>query len=203
LWNIDLKDFFPSIPKKRVTAAFEGMGYPFVAAYFLAGLCCLRGSLPQGAPTSPALSNIIFNKVDIALSELVDGKNIIYTRYADDLSFSGMKPIPVSFQRQVIRLLKTNGYFVQLKKSRLMGPAMRREVTGLTINEKVSLPRVRRRKLRAYFHDISLNPAAHSKKRTEALGFASWVKNHHPSEGRYYMEIALGIPLEPVSGDTA
>ena len=90
LWNIDLKDFFPSITKQQTIQAFLEIGYPAAAASMLASLCCLDEVLPQGAPTSPALANYIFVPIDVQIGEISTAAKIIYTRYADDLSFSSL-----------------------------------------------------------------------------------------------------------------
>lgn len=81
-----------------------------------------------------------------------------------------------------------------------MGPRARREVTGLTVNKSVSVQRKRRRELRAYFHQIGLNPADFSNQKQKALGYAAWIFGHHKSEGRAYLENAHSIPdAEPSS----
>jgi retron-type reverse transcriptase len=160
LWNIDLQDFFPSIVKERVAHAFSSIGYPVGAASVLASLCCLDGKLPQGAPTSPALANYIFFQVDVRIGEAARIANVVYTRYADDLSFSALEPINEDFQQNVSRIIRDAGFRINRGKSRLMGPKCCRQVTGLTVNEKVCIPRTKRRQLRAWFHNVDKNPAA-------------------------------------------
>ena len=87
--TMDLQDFFPSITFGRVLSVFRKAGYRENVAVMLANLCSLQNQLPQGAPTSPALSNIIASKLDYKISNFINGKEIRYTRYADDLTFSG------------------------------------------------------------------------------------------------------------------
>lgn len=198
LWNIDIKDFFPSITKPMVERMFSSLGYPEAGSHFMTDLCCLNDRLPQGAPTSPAISNIIFSPLDISLSKLAHSYQIIYSRYADDLSFSGDNLIPEGFRKNVTALLSQSGFTLQETKSRLMGPAVRREVTGLTINTQVSIPRVKRRNLRAFFHQISLNPSLFIDEKNKATGFASWVYEYHPAEGLQYLRIANNIPDPPL-----
>jgi len=86
------------------------------------------------------------------------------------------------------------GYSINTTKSRLMGPRCRREVTGLTVNEKVSIPRPIRRRLRARFHQVSTHPKKFVQCREELLGYANWVSHFHPKEGRLYRKVALSIP---------
>jgi len=170
-WNIDLKDFFPSITKKSVLILFEKIGFPKKSAFFLSGLCCLQERLPQGAPTSPAISNLIFYGADESIFREAKKHSIIYTRYADDLSFSSDQPIQPSFQKAVLEIVKLSGFRINSEKSRLMGPRCRREVTGLTVNQKVSVPRETRRNLRARFHPC----IAQSTKVCEGKRGAPWV----------------------------
>jgi retron-type reverse transcriptase len=193
VWNIDIKDFFPSIDRRTVENAFRGIGYNERAASLLSGLCCLDGRLPQGAPTSPALSNIIFSPIDQTLIDLCQRASVAYTRYADDLTFSATSLIQDSLQRDVLEIIKQAGFDINPKKTRLMGTKCRREVTGLTVNEQVSIPRHRRRRMRALFHEARKNPSAFVTRRNELIGKASWVFNYHPQEGRRYLEIANAI----------
>lgn len=194
LWNIDLESFFPSITKAQVKEVFISAGYPNPAAYFLAGLCCLGGRLPQGAPTSPALANLVCANLDRVLTEESRRSDIVYTRYADDLSFSGLHPIAAEFRTHIARRIGEFGFHLQRKKTRLMGPAVRREVTGLTVNQQVSIPRPIRRRLRAYFHQISRNPAAFSHERQRATGFARWLFDYHKADGAHALQICSTIP---------
>jgi len=152
LWNIDLQDFFPSISKARVGDAFVGMGYPAKAASLLASLCCLDEILPQGAPTSPALANLIFTPIDGEIAALAAKAGLVYTRYADDLSFSALEPITEEFRRRVAQIIRAAGFQINPNKSRLMGPKCCRQVTGLTVNERLSIPREKRPKEPRWFH---------------------------------------------------
>ena len=93
---MDLADFFPSIAKPRVIKTFRRFGYPKNISFYLASICCVNNSLPQGASTSPILSNIIAKRFDKRLFALAKKYNLKYTRYADDLTFSGIH-IPLNF----------------------------------------------------------------------------------------------------------
>jgi RNA-directed DNA polymerase len=194
LWNIDMADFFPSITKAQVTKVFEESGYPRDAAFFLSGLCCLDKRLPQGAPTSPALSNLVARPLDEALSNLSNSAQVKYTRYADDLSFSSGQLLSESFRNDVVRIINEFGFSLQPRKTRLMGPAIRREVTNLTVNQQVSISRDRRRQLRAYFHHIQSDPSAFITQKERAVGYASWLFDYHPAEGRKALAISRSIP---------
>jgi retron-type reverse transcriptase len=194
LWNIDLENFFPSIRLPQAQKVFADVGYKPEVAGFLAQICCLNSRLPQGAPTSPAIANIVFKPADEKLDALAKQANLVYSRYADDLSFSGKKPIPAEFRKRVFNLIEAHSFRVNHIKSRLTGPCARREVTGLTVNAGVSIPRKRRRELRAFFHQVSKNPAAYSGKKAQAIGYAAWAFDYHKAEGKAYLEIAYSIP---------
>jgi RNA-directed DNA polymerase len=165
-----------------------------MAAFFLSGLCCLEHRLPQGAPTSPAIANLVAFPMDDELTRVSKFEGVVYSRYADDLSFSSNAPISAEFRTTVSEIVRRFGFQVQRTKTRLMGPAIRREVTGLTVNQQVSIPRQRRRELRAYFHQIGCAPDRFADEKQRAVGFARWLYDYHPAEGAKALEIASRIP---------
>ncbi len=156
IFNIDLKDFFPSIHFGRVKNLFmkEPFSLPRAPAIVLAHICCFENSLPQGAPTSPVLTNIICSKMDTALQKLAKKNNCTYSRYADDISFSftcRFKRLPrniliakssgVEPGEMLLKIIGENGFNVNKTKVRLCTGSNRFEVTGLIVNE---FPNVRR-----------------------------------------------------------
>ncbi len=157
--NIDLLDFFPSINFGRVRGMFMNIPYnlnPNVATY-LAKICCSSNSLPQGAPTSPIVSNMICSKMDSQLLRLAQKYRCTYTRYADDLTFStSIKKFPTALVTknslgqlevgfELERIIENNGFNVNPNKARLRNKYQRQEITGITINE---FPNVRRKYIR-------------------------------------------------------
>jgi retron-type reverse transcriptase len=159
--RIDLEDFFPSITTAAVRRAIEKLGYPYSVASALARLCTLEGRLPQGAPTSPALSNLVGLRLDRRFAALSVRLGFVYTRYADDLVLSSDDPrLPslLPFFREVIG---SEGFRVNERKTRVMRPGNAQTVTGLVANVHTALPRERRRKLRAILHRLrTRGPAA-------------------------------------------
>jgi len=159
--NIDLKDFFPSIHFGRVRGLLIGKPYFFGsdASRVAADLCCRDGVLPQGAPTSPILSNMICGKLDSELKVLAKKYNCVYTRYADDITFSTkirafpapLAKIPTETDNtlrlgdELVAAIQANGFEVNEKKIRLTSRHQRHEVTGLTVN---NFPNVQRRFVR-------------------------------------------------------
>lgn len=188
LWNIDLQDFFPSIAEAQVCEAFRSLLYPDTAARFLARICTLQGRLPQGAPTSPMLANIVFQAVDRKLEQYSQASSIVYTRYADDLSFSSDAPIPLDFRNAVSMAVQDAGYHINPAKIRLMGPQCQRKVTGLVINAQVSVPREYRRKLRAICHRAKVTPQSTTVTSDQLHGMLAYVGQFHPEEVSRYRE---------------
>jgi retron-type reverse transcriptase len=89
---IDLKDFFPSIESKHVYNVFKAVGYNSLVSTILTNICTYEGTLPQGSPTSPKLANLVAWKLDLRIQGYVGKRGIIYTRYADDITFSSLSP---------------------------------------------------------------------------------------------------------------
>lgn len=173
--NLDLADFFPSITAERVEALFRSLGWDAAASTILTRICTSDGRLPQGAPTSPALSNLICKKLDARLAALVKRYGGVYTRYADDLTVSfpamgrnkrlrprprGRPPLGRPEQivgRQVLTwlraIIESEGFRIQMKKKvRVLRPHQRQTATGLVLNQQVNLPRTTRRLIRALQH---------------------------------------------------
>jgi len=117
LLKIDIRNFFPSISIQRVGQEFLELGYTSRMSYALSGLLTLHGCVPQGAPSSPLISNIVLRKIDSEIETICNTEGINYTRYADDFAFSGKK-IPASFIAQVSAILSLDGFEVNYKKTR-------------------------------------------------------------------------------------
>lgn len=199
--RIDVTDFFGSIKYKKVYQAFISMGYNESVSTMLANLCTKDNKLPQGAPTSPALSNIIFLLADKRISSFMKKKGIHYTRYADDLTFSGdFEPgMVIKFVRSV---LKDNGLKINNKKTRVQKKHQRQSVTGITVNQRMKAPREMRRNLRqsiyyiekygllSHLSKIENNKANHIR---HLLGIANYILFIDPDdqETRDYYELLL------------
>lgn len=134
--NIDLKDFFPSIHMGRVYYIFSNLcQYDNDTSYCLTKLTTYKNCLPQGAPTSPIISNIVSFMLDTRLSKIAEHFNINYTRYADDITFSGRKEnINESLLKIVTNIIEECGFKINDKKTRFASYAGRQEVTGLIVN---------------------------------------------------------------------
>lgn len=162
----DIQNFFPNIKSGYILAVFLGIGYSLPVSVLLTRLCCLRESLPQGAPTSAYLSNLIMRPFDSNISKYCTENKIRYTRYADDLTFSGDMNIS-ELLYVVDRELKYFGLRRNTKKLKVMRSGTRQIVTGIVVNEVQQLSREYRLKIRQEVHYIQkfgLNDhLAHSK----------------------------------------
>jgi len=148
LLKLDLKDFFPSIKINRVIHIFKELGYPNIIAFYLAQICCYDSSLPQGAPTSPILSNIVVRRIDKRLIHLAKKFDLKYTRYADDLTFSGSS-ISAMFISYVNGIIVDEGFTVNESKTRLYQHKSKRIVTGISvIGNEIKIPRAYKRDLK-------------------------------------------------------
>jgi RNA-directed DNA polymerase len=165
--NLDLEGFFPSVSFATVDGLFEWMGYAQEVAWHLAMLCTcryggqrFRRSLPQGSPTSPGIANLVCWKLDRRLSALAARFGCAYTRYADDLTFSGDAEFAQSLGRflpLVGRICAEEGFRLNARKTRFMRRSGRQTVTGLVVNDKPSVPRREIRRLRAILHNCRLH----------------------------------------------
>lgn len=154
LLKLDLKDFFPSIKKNQIIQIFKECGYPNNISFYLASICCLDNCLPQGAATSPALSNIITYGLDSRLSGLSLKYGLIYSRYADDLTFSGDK-ISIKTKEIILKIIIEQGFVINKEKIHLCRSKGKRIVTGLSVaGQKLMVPREYKRKLRQDVHYI-------------------------------------------------
>lgn len=154
LLKMDLRDFFPSIPIEWVINFFSGLGYANNVSYYLASLCCLDNSLSQGSATSPYLSNILLVSLDNRLDKISKTYQLAYTRYADDLTFSG-NYIPHAFIHIIENIIESYGLQTNTSKTRLQIKPGQKIVTGISISgSKVSLPRSTKREIKKEFHFI-------------------------------------------------
>ena len=162
--KLDVVDFFPSTRKERLHDYFQRIGWAADAATVLTRLVTHEGGLPQGAPTSPRLSNLVNYGLDVRLAKLAWRRGAVYTRYADDITFSRARDAGVRSRGVVdsaTRILNAHGYRVhQKKKLQIRRRRQRQSVTGLVVNEKVNLPREVRRRLRAVEHHLQMGRAA-------------------------------------------
>ena len=219
--RIDLCDFFPSVRSSRVQALFRTVGYPEIVARLLTGLCtnsvprdvlaaasrCDFNTarlpfevphLPQGAPTSPALANLCCYRLDCRLAGLARVVGVNYTRYADDLIFSGDYQFERSLPRfrvLVCAIVLDEGFSIRRRKTRVMRSGCRQEVTGIVVNQHVNVPREEVDRLKAILHNCaqhgpnSQNREGSKSFREHLLGRVAHVAMIHPPRGARLREL--------------
>jgi retron-type reverse transcriptase len=156
LLALDIDDFFTSIKASWVHTIFRLAGYTSATASLLTDICTLRGSLPQGAPTSPKLANLACWKMDRRLMGFAGRRGIMYTRYADDMTFSSFSYRQLVRSKWVIEaIIGSEAFTINRKKTRLLGPSRCRSVTGLVLHDgEVGIGRRKYRHLRARIHKV-------------------------------------------------
>lgn len=175
---IDLKDFFPSISKRRVIGLFRSFGYNNEVAITLGSLCCLDGSLPQGSPCSPYISNLIATHVDHQINAISKRFGLSYSRYADDICLSG-PVIPSCLLRLIDNSLRSSGFKIKEEKTRFHSPLSKSKVlTGINISSaKPKLPRSRRRDIEHQMHFI------------QRFGYLSHIQNKKIRDPNYILRL--------------
>ncbi|MBX3205279.1 MAG: RNA-directed DNA polymerase [Labilithrix sp.] len=221
--RMDLEDFFVSIPASRVFAVFHAAGYPLEVARLLTGLCTTRAPsdpgapmpatptraelearhrareryaerhLPQGAPTSPALANLCAWRLDVRLSAAARTAGAVYTRYADDLVFSGDDRFArwpaARFAYVVGGIAIEEGFNVQHRKTKLMRAGTRQQVTGLVVNRSAAIPRRDFERYKAILHNCVLTGPDRQNRdgrpdfRAHLEGVVAWVTHVQPARG--------------------
>lgn len=223
--RLDLRDFFPSLRASRVHALFRTAGYSAPVARLLTGLCTnvvpgdvlarapgretrysdrfteepLRvPHLPQGAPTSPALANLCAYRLDCRLAGLARAAGAGYTRYADDLVFSGNESFAISSRRfylAVCAIALEEGFAVNYRKTRFQGISARQRVTGVVVNVHPNIDRRTFDVLKATLHNCvrfgptPQNRESHEDFRAHLLGRIAHVAQLHPERGRRLREM--------------
>lgn len=194
--NLDLSDFFPSIGFRRVRGVFRRLGYSEAVATVLALLCTEaprrvveydgrryfvavgERALPQGACTSPALSNQVARKLDRRLRGMAARRGWTYTRYADDLTFSAGREraaeVPMLMAR-VRHVVEEEGFAVNPLKGRVQRPMGRQEVTGIVVNQRLGLRRDEVRRLRAILHGARRS-GLEAQNREKVPHFEAWLR---------------------------
>lgn len=220
--RMDLRDFFPSIHRARIQAFFRTAGYPEKVADILGGICTnaapdhvwkepgldvfvdpqrlrdaktlySRPHLPQGAPSSPALANICAYRVDCRLAGLAEVAGVEYTRYADDLAFSGSEAFEKCvdrFSTHAAAILHEEGFAVHHRKTRIMRRGVRQYLAGLVTNQCANVVRTDFDRLKATLHNCrrwgpeSQNTEGHPSFRSHLEGRVGFVEMINPAKGK-------------------
>lgn len=150
VFSIDIQDFFQSTTQDAVVKALEELGYRTESARLIANLCCFKGALAQGAPSSPVISNICFRGLDEQLARLAERYHVKLTRYADDIVFSGTNDFPQALKEEVTRLFHNEIWQLSKEKTCFSVLPNRLIVHGLLVHGRhIRLTKGYRNKLRA------------------------------------------------------
>lgn len=194
LLTIDIKDFFPSISINKVFAIFKEIGYTAEVANKLANLCCYEDKLPQGAPTSPYLANLVCRGMDKEISNWVREYNLKYTRYADDMTFSGDVDMEC-IMPNIINIIEKHQFTVNKEKTRIYRGVHRRIVTGVIIeNNSMKAPKNFKRKLKQeiyYCKKFGVSTHLENIKSSKAVNYREYLYGK-----AYYIKM-----IEPKTGE--
>lgn len=165
--KLDILNFFSSIESRYVYDFFRSIGYNKSVSRVLTNLCTLNRGLPQGASTSPYLSNIVMYNLDRKISNYCKKKKIRYTRYADDMTFSGdFKPAGIiHFVKKELSKLNLE---LNYEKTKILGQNDRQNVTGVVVNQKIQIDRITRNNLRLEIYFLKKNQENHLRNICEA-----------------------------------
>jgi len=218
--KFDLTDFFPTVHYYRVLGLFASLGYTVGNGRFgiedgskqvapvLARLCCYtpdpkawgKSHMPQGAPTSPAVSNLVCRRLDSRLTGLAKKLAGTYTRYADDLTFSFKKADADlgRFRWWIDQVCQQEGFRVNQSKFRVIRRSQRQVVTGVVVNDSVRVPRDARRRFRAILHNCQKTSVAAQARGNPRFaeylrGFASYLHMVHPEDGTEALTLVAAL----------
>lgn len=208
LIKMDVKDFFPSITFERVLGIFISLGYPRQVSLLLSRLTTHNGKLPIGAPTSPAISNIISTRMDKRFARLGEKMGFKYSRYADDITVSSNKKNTTRMIPFFKEIMVEEGFEVNEAKMRILRGGGRQKITGIVVNKKPNIAREEVKKLRAVIYncrhkDIKQEVIKWAKKekhlnnlyaftlsefKSSLLGRINFVKMVNPETGKRLLE---------------
>jgi hypothetical protein len=218
--NVDLRDFFPSVSYRRVKGLFRKLGYAEEVATVLGLLCTepdtvqtvldgvtyhvAQGTrhLPQGAPTSPAITNLLCRRLDQRLRGFAHKHGLVYTRYADDLTLSApadKEPHVGAMLAVLTKVARDEGFAVHPDKVSVKRRGRRQEVTGLVVNQRLAVDRETLRRFRAVLFQVEKDGpegkrwGASPDVIASLRGFANYVFMVDPERGRKLRERALAL----------
>lgn len=174
--NIDIEDFFGTITRRRIRAFLAKNDFTTEEATVISRLVTCDDCLPQGAPTSPILSNALLKDFDHDVATFAANLGVSYSRYADDISFSSDSRLSVKHCiRMATRELRRYGLKLNHDKTRIANRSGQQRVAGVVVNEEAAPPRIVRRKIRAAFHHALTSPREFSERTAELGGYIGYL----------------------------
>lgn len=196
--TVDIEDFFPSIKLEQVIQILKGIGYSKSAAARLAIICCFEEQLPQGAPSSPYLANLICRNMDNELLQISQKYGLTYTRYADDMTFSA--DVDLHFLLPIIKeTIEKYGFSINSDKTRIYKENERKLITGLLVKEDgLRIPKKFKRRLKQEIHYCkkfgvsthleNINSEKTVNFKEYLYGKAYYIKMVEPELGKYFLK---------------
>lgn len=157
--KVDRKDFFPTIKPEMIHATLRKLGFSNNLAKLLTSICSFNEQLPQGAPTSPAIANLIQIPLAKRIDTLAEIHKVNRSIFGDDVYLSGTKRVKKS-ENLVRRIIEDGGFIINEDKSGVRTSREQQLVTGIVVNEKLNVSKVYRRKLRAIIHNCQTKGVA-------------------------------------------
>lgn len=196
--KLDITDFFNSLHFEQIySAAFNTNYFPKQIGVMLTTLCCRKNFLPQGASTSPALSNLVMRNFDDAMGFWCEKRGIAYTRYCDDMTFSSNPPL-FSVYQKAKSMLENMGLELNERKTSFFTNANRQSVTGLTVNEKVSVSKSYKQNLRQeVYYVLKFGLAEHLLHTNNTLFFIDGVPDTQAYFHHLVGQICFVLQIEP------
>ncbi|NCU04802.1 MAG: RNA-directed DNA polymerase [Chitinophagaceae bacterium] len=188
---VDVKDFFPSISQKKIYQSLQKYFKDKEFSLKLSKVCTFKRFLPQGAPTSPMLSNIVFKDLDDKIAKYCNSKLVVYSRYADDLVFScDTRSTLTDIYLYVRTILTQNDFKINESKTKFLSGRGRIVITGININEgKLTVRKEIKRNLRSNIYNLIIKKDK-TIKINSVLGYLSFIKDIEPE---YYTKIVAYI----------
>lgn len=189
--EMDIHDFFGSITQRDVFHLFTKIGYNYTISAILANLCTYEGVLPQGAVTSPYIANLICYNLDMRLGALCNKRDIVYTRYADDLSFSSDNRTRLNrIERLLKEIVRDEGFEINDKKTRYFSNDRKKTVTGITINDReIHADRKLKQRIRSkIFHAVSEADYSEAAQIRGLIAFVDSIEDGYRDQMACYME---------------
>ena len=168
-------------------------------SHYLASICCYKNQLPQGAPTSPAIANLYAMQMDSRLQKISDNNGLTYTRYADDMTFShpNSKYDIGKHIVQIEEVVKDHSLKLNHKKTRILRPHRRMNVTGVVINDKLGVPKYVWRNMRAKLHNlVKENNTITLLEYQKIRGKCEWIRSLNQTRGEQLLKKLSKIPLK-------
>lgn len=185
LLKLDIADFFGSIRFGQVySAVFNTKHFPRQIGMMLTSFCCYKGALPQGAPTSPALSNLVMRDFDDHIGDWCAQRGIAFTQYSDDMTFSSNQPLYHVYQKAKA-MLEESGFRLNEEKTRFVTSSSRQSVTGLTVNEKVAVSREYKRRVRQEAYYALKYGGLDEKERHRLIGKINYILQIEPDNTQF------------------